>query len=187
MSAGPCGGEEPLLVQPEVEQLEEGGAFRGSVLEVGCGAGAHALLLAERGHPVLGVDGSPLAVERARAGAAARGLRVRFAVCPPHGLAGLRERFDTALDAGVLHKLADAERRPYAEALAEALASGSTLHLLCVSDAEPPGPGPRRLAEWDIRSTFRGLFVVSAIRPARYLLRPGDGGASAWLATLTRI
>jgi SAM-dependent methyltransferase len=44
---------------------------RGRVLDVGCGAGRHSLYLQKKGHDVLGIDLSPLAVKVARL----RGLR----------------------------------------------------------------------------------------------------------------
>jgi SAM-dependent methyltransferase len=44
---------------------------RGRVLDVGCGAGRHALYLQEKGLDVLGIDSSPLAIEVCRQ----RGLR----------------------------------------------------------------------------------------------------------------
>jgi SAM-dependent methyltransferase len=43
----------------------------GRVLDVGCGAGRHALYLQEKGFPVLGIDESPLAIRVCRS----RGLR----------------------------------------------------------------------------------------------------------------
>jgi SAM-dependent methyltransferase len=39
---------------------------RGHVLDIGCGAGRHALYLQEKGFAVLGIDSSPLAVEACR-------------------------------------------------------------------------------------------------------------------------
>ena len=65
---------------------------RGRVLDFGCGAGRVGLHLQSRGHEVVGVDVSPLAVEVARE----RGARRRAAGNPQQRLeAG--ERFDTIL------------------------------------------------------------------------------------------
>lgn len=48
----------------------------GRALDLACGLGRHALLLAERGWTVTAVDASPVAIERLREAAAARGLEV---------------------------------------------------------------------------------------------------------------
>jgi tellurite methyltransferase len=48
----------------------------GRALDLACGAGRHALWLAERGWSVTAVDGSPAAIERVRSRAASRGLTV---------------------------------------------------------------------------------------------------------------
>ena len=44
---------------------------RGRVLDIGCGAGRHALYLQEKGHDVVGIDNSPLAIKVCKE----RGLR----------------------------------------------------------------------------------------------------------------
>lgn len=68
---------------------------RGRVLDVGCGAGRHALYLQRRGHEVVGIDVSPLAIAVARR----RGLRqaklVSLAQVSPR-----LGRFDTVLMLG---------------------------------------------------------------------------------------
>jgi SAM-dependent methyltransferase len=65
---------------------------RGRVLDVGCGAGRHALYLQGRGHEVAGIDISPLAVATAKR----RGLR-RAYVMGIADLPGGLGRFNTVL------------------------------------------------------------------------------------------
>jgi SAM-dependent methyltransferase len=173
--------------QAEIVRLAEAGLVVGSVLDVGCGTGENALHLAARGHAVFGVDGSETAVALAREKAAARGLAgVQFHLWDALQLRRLRKSFDTVIDSGLFHVFADDQRRPYAQSLAEVTASGSDLFILCWSDAEPPGPGPRRVAEYEIRDAFRSIFAVMDVEPA--ILEKADGvPAKAWLARLTKI
>ena len=63
MSPWDTGQPEPLLV----EFVNSGGVAPGRTFEIGAGTGTNALWLAERGFDVIGVDVSPLAVERAKA------------------------------------------------------------------------------------------------------------------------
>jgi SAM-dependent methyltransferase len=173
--------------QPEVVRLAAEGEFMGDVLDVGCGTGENALHLASLGHRVLGVDASPSAIERARAKAAARGLPVPFAVADALALGALRRRFETALDCGLFHVFAPEQRRAYVQSLCEVLAPGSTLHLLCFSDEQPPGPGPYRIAQHEIGDAFRGIFATTRIRAGLFESLAHPGGAKAWVATLVRI
>ncbi|MEM7275834.1 MAG: class I SAM-dependent methyltransferase [Actinomycetota bacterium] len=69
----------------------------GSVLDVGCGPGRHALELAGRGYPVLGVDISATFVDLATSAAAERGLDLaRFEVGDARALSH-HGRFDLAI------------------------------------------------------------------------------------------
>lgn len=82
------GQPEPLLV----EFVTSGAVTPGPALEIGAGTGTNAIWMAERGFDVLGIDVSPLAVERARAKMEGRALRCRFAASdflatPPPGRA----------------------------------------------------------------------------------------------------
>jgi len=51
---------------------------RGRALDVACGAGRNSLFLAEHGYAVDGIDISAVALDRARAAAADRGLKANF-------------------------------------------------------------------------------------------------------------
>ena len=66
--------------QPAIIKLAEAGQIRGSVLDVGCGTGENLLYLAARGHEAWGLDFVPVAIERAKAKAAQRGIDAHFIV-----------------------------------------------------------------------------------------------------------
>jgi 2-polyprenyl-3-methyl-5-hydroxy-6-metoxy-1,4-benzoquinol methylase len=68
---------------------------RGRVLDLGCGAGRFALALQERGHEVLGLDVSPLALQVCRR----RGLR-RVRLCSVEDVSRSLGLFDTVLMMG---------------------------------------------------------------------------------------
>jgi SAM-dependent methyltransferase len=170
--------------QPEVVRLEESGEIVGSVLDAGCGTGENALFLTQAGHQVWGIDSAPTAIERARQKAAERGLAVTFRVADVLRLEELGRTFDTILDCGLFHVFADPERVRYVESLRTAAAPGSRYLLLCFSDREPPGWGPRRVTEAEIRDTFRNGWQVEEIRPAVFQVRIGIGTVQAWQASI---
>ncbi len=62
--------EQRELVERTVDELTNVVAAPGPVADLGCGPGAHALVLARRGYDVVGVDGSPRMVDVARTRAA---------------------------------------------------------------------------------------------------------------------
>ncbi len=173
--------------QPEIVRLAEEGEIVGDVLDVGCGTGENALYLATLGRRVLGVDFAPAAIERAKAKAAERGLPAAFLVADALDLGRLRRRFETVIDCGCFHALEPDQRRPYAHSLCEVLSPGGTLHLLCFSDEEPPGPGPHRIAQHELGDAFRSIFVATRIRPGRFETTIHATSPRAWVATLVRI
>ena len=177
--------------QPAFVGLEEAGLIRGSVLDAGCGTGENALYLASRGHEVWGLDFIPVAIEGAKA--KERGLGVDFQVGDALKLDQLGRTFDTVIDCGLFHTFADEERPLYVSGLATVVRPGGSVHILCFSDQEPPGQGPRRVTQQEIRDAFRDGWQVTEIQEARFQTTDHPvartfslGGPKAWLATITR-
>jgi SAM-dependent methyltransferase len=79
---------------------------RGRVLDLGCGAGRHALYLQEKGHEVVGLDNSPLALKVCRK----RGLK-RTCLAPVTRIPGKLGSFDTLVMMGHNFGLLENHRR----------------------------------------------------------------------------
>jgi SAM-dependent methyltransferase len=173
--------------QPAVQRMLDDGAFQGGVLDVGCGTGENTMLLASRGLQVLGVDWAAVAVETARAKAAERALEVEFEVADALRLDGLGRSFDTVLDSALFHTFSDEDRTEYVPSLGSVTRPRSTLYLLCFSELEPWGGGPRRVTHAEIKDAFADGWVVQSIVPERYEMTFRPGYALAWLATIERL
>jgi cyclopropane fatty-acyl-phospholipid synthase-like methyltransferase len=179
--------------QPGFVGLEETGEIRGSVLDAGCGTGENALYLASRGHEVWGIDFVPVAVERAKAKAQERKLKVHFQVGNALELQKLGRQFDTVIDCGLFHTFSDEERPIYVAGLAQVLRPDGQLHMMCFSDREPGSQGPRRVSQREINDAFRDGWMVKAIRESKFEAvtdtggpKFSPGGPRAWLATMAR-
>ncbi|UXA19431.1 class I SAM-dependent methyltransferase [Mycobacterium sp. SMC-4] len=183
--------------QPAIDELERAGLIAGHVLDIGCGTGEHTILLARRGHQVLGVDGSPEAVEQARRNAERQHVEARFEVADALQLAD-RPSYDTVVDSALFHIFDDADRPRYVASLSRATTAGSVLHVLALSDAGR-GFGPQVSeatmrtafqAGWQLESltttTYRG--VVTEVHAAELGLAVGTRvDEPAWLARLRRL
>lgn len=175
--------------QPAIVALAESGGLTGSVLDAGCGTGENAIYLASRGHEVLGVDYVSKAIDQAKAKAADRDSTARFEVADATQLDQLGRTFDSVIDCGLFHTFTDEDRPRYVKSLAAVVRPGGRAHILCFSDKEPPGQGPRRVTEAEIRDAFREGWTVESIEPTRFqsLDHPETrnftpGGPHAWLA-----
>ncbi|KUL30849.1 class I SAM-dependent methyltransferase [Actinoplanes awajinensis] len=90
-------------LQPAIAALLEHGVRGPRVLDLGCGTGDLAVILARRGYHVTGVDISPVAIEKARA--KADGLTAKFEVQDATALTLPKAHYDTVFDCGLLHNL----------------------------------------------------------------------------------
>ena len=172
--------------QPAFLELAEAGVVTGTVLDVGCGTGEHALMAAARGCDAVGVDMAAVALATAENKARERGLSVRFVVMNALELEALDQRFDTVLDCGLFHVLDDADRTRYERSLATVIVPGGRYFMLCFSDQQPGDWGPRRIHRDEIVATFADGWHIDSIEPSTIDITMDPNGARAWLASITR-
>ena len=97
------------------------------------------------------------------------------------------------IDCGLFHVFSDEDRRRYVDGLAFILKPGGRLFLLCFSDQEPEGPGPRRVSRGELEEAFADGWAIESIEPSRYEVRPdaahmgfSEGGPKAWFVVVRR-
>ncbi|MBU3727626.1 MAG: class I SAM-dependent methyltransferase [Phycisphaerales bacterium] len=184
--------------QRAIAELAARDFFEGPVLDIGCGTGENAILLAHRGLEVVGVDLVPKAVEMAKANAAravasgaaagdasmrmAPEFRVGSALDLPACTGG--RTFRTLLDCAVLHVFSDADRERYRESVTAVAEPGARIVVLVFSEHETRAGGPRRMSVRDIERTLGPRWSLVRVQPARYEHISHDGGARSWLAVL---
>jgi len=145
----------------------------GPALDVGAGTGTDALWLARQGFDVLGVDLSPLAVERARAKLPSPSPRCRFEAHdfladPPAG------SFAFVFDRGCFHVFDEAaDRARFAARVAERLAPGG-VWLSLIGSTEGPARdfGPSRRSARDIAEAIEPVLAIEELTAVVF----GPGG-----------
>ncbi len=167
--------------------LADQGLVHGRVLDAGCGTGELALDLARRGHDVVGLDASHIAIARAQRKASERGVAATFVVGNVLNLPPPPQLFDTVVDCGLFHFFPRPLQRRYVESLARAVSPGGLVHLLCFSDKETAAIGPWRVSRPEIELAFHAGWRVHEVREARFESRGQPSGARAWLATVVRL
>ena len=176
------GQPDPLLV----DFVASGGVTRGRALDVGCGTGSNALWLAERGFDVLGVDISPIAIERARAKLAGSTLRCRFETSDFLARAPTAPAFELVFDRGCFHIFDEAEERAcFATRVAAALAPGGLwLTLSGSTEGSPRDGGPPRRSARELVAAIEPEMEILALRSTEFesLLEP----AKAWFCLSRR-
>ncbi len=175
--------------QPLWMRLADAGEITSPVLDSGCGTGEHALMLAERGMDVLGIDIAPTAVDLARAKAGERKLSAEFEVGDALELEQLGRTFATVIDSGVFHIFfAETDRARYVKSLASVLQPGGVLYLACFSELTPGGHGPRRVTQAELDASFATGWEITRIEPERFDVTAEfqQEPAHVWLARIVR-
>lgn len=173
------GQPEPVLI----DFLASGVVTPCPVLEIGAGTGTNAIWMAERGFNVLGVDISPLAIERAQAKMAERALRCRFTewdilvAPPPDG------PFQFVFDRGCFHVFDEPEERQrFATQVAAALAPGGLwLSLIGSTEGPPCEVGPPRRSVREVALAIEPALEIVELRSAEF-----HGHAKAWFCLSRR-
>lgn len=163
--------------QPAIVRLEETGAINGTVLDAGCGAGEHTILLTRLGYDVLGIDFAPNAVAEARRNAADRGVEARFEVADAMRLEP-DSPYDTILDSALFHIFDDADRARYVSSLHGAVRPDGVVHVLALSDAGR-GFGPQ-VSEAAIRQAFATGWDLESLETTTYRGVIGDAHSAAF-------
>jgi cyclopropane fatty-acyl-phospholipid synthase-like methyltransferase len=175
--------------QPALLGLAASGAWRGRVLDVGCGTGEHVLLAASLGLDATGIELADAALAAARRKARERGLIARFLRHDALDLTALGERFNSVVDSLVFHTFHADDRARYVAALRAVTEPGGRCFLLSFRD-EPPNRSGRvhRVTPDDIRAAFADGWRIDSIDPVTVdsALPALANGIRGWRTSLTR-
>jgi SAM-dependent methyltransferase len=140
------------------------------MLEIGAGTGTNAIWLAEHGFEVLGVDVSPLAVERAHTKLEGRPLGCGFATldfltAPPPG-----GPFQFVFDRGCFHAFDEpGERQRFAAQVAAVLEpDGLWLSLIGSTEGPPREVGPPRRSAREVALAVEPALEIIELRSAAF-------------------
>jgi SAM-dependent methyltransferase len=152
--------------------VAEDGIAPCAAVEVGCGTGTNAVWLAQQGFDVTANDISPLAIERARANAAAAGVSVHFVCGDLTNTPEIVGPFDFLFDRGVYHIVRNLDLPGYLRTLQRTLRPGA-LALVLTGNARLPRTGPPIVSEDEIRAELGRLFDILRLREIQF--DPVDG------------
>jgi len=157
-----------------------------TALEIGCGTGADAIVLARRRFEVTAVDCSPIAVERARLRAEQHDALIHFVLADIFEFARSATPFDLVYDSGVYHALRQVNLERYLDALWRVSQPGS--YYLCLAGApdETADVGPPQVTEDEIRNELGRLFVFVHLRPTRLESSTRKDGYPGWSCLMQR-
>jgi len=161
-----------------IEMVESRAISPGRTLEVGCGTGTNAIYLAEHGFDVVGVDVSPLAVEKARAKAEGR---ARFETGDFLSAPAPGGPFQFVFDRGCFHVFDDAaaQARFAANVAAQLVEGGLWLSLIGSTEGPPRDSGPPRRSARDVMNAVEPALEILQLRSTEFNVQ--ENHLKSWL------
>jgi ubiquinone/menaquinone biosynthesis C-methylase UbiE len=175
--------------QPVFQALIKGGEIKpGRALDIGCGRGENAIMLAMNGCDITGIDLVEDAISDAKAKAIERLVKVNFIVGDVLQLDRffMDGEFDIVIDSGLFHVMTDEERPVFVKQVHRVLKAGGKYFMLCFSDKEPEGYGPRRVSKAEIEHIFMPRFNIIYIKDTAFDSMAGPGSRKAYLLSAIR-
>ena len=175
-----------------VELVQSGAVTKGRVLEIGCGTGTNALWLASQGFEILALDLAPLAVERARAKAAAapKAAAERCTFEVRDFLSGELPQgsFQLVFDRGCFHVFDDTkDQQTFAARVAKVLASGGHwLSLIGSTEGPAREMGPPRRSARDVVQALEPAVELVQLRAMEFDGPPGAPPPKGWFCLSRR-
>jgi len=167
-----------LLAREEADRT----APWGRALDLGCGTGAHAVELAERGWQVTAVDTVPSALRQARERVRRHAVDVRLVEGDVTTMSPAEVGGDVGffLDVGCFHGLRDAQRVAMGGRVTACASPSATLLLLALQPGRR-GPLPRGASSADLAAAFPAWDLLDQ-QPADVsgMPKPLRGSAPQW-------
>jgi methyl halide transferase len=157
-----------------------------TVLEIGCGTGADAIVLARRKFEVTAIDCSPIAVERARLRAEQHDAWIHFVLADVFEFVRTAPRFDMVYDCGVYHALRRVDLDRYLDVLWRVTQPGSYYFCLAGAPEADVEEGPPRVTEEEIHAELGRLFEFVHLRPTRLESLTRKEGHAGWSCLMKR-
>jgi ubiquinone/menaquinone biosynthesis C-methylase UbiE len=175
--------------QPVFEALINDGEIKpGRTLDIGCGRGDNAIMLAINGCDVAGIDIVEDVIKDAKAKAIEHHVKVDFVVGNMLQMDRLfREaEFDFIIDSGLFDAMTDEERPVFAQQVRRILKPGGKYFMLCFSEKEYKAYGLRRISIAEIELTFKSLFNIIYIKDSTFDTGLGPNSIKAYLMLAIR-
>jgi methyl halide transferase len=169
-----------------ISVVEEGLIRPCTTLELGCGTGANAVYLSRRRFEITAVEGSPLALERARLRAEQSSALIRFVLADVFDFCRNAERFEFVYDVGFYHFIRQTDLGRFLDLLWWVTQPGSYYLTLAGARGEETPGGPPQVTEEEIRDERGRLFEIVRLRPFRFESPLRRDGFLGWSCLMRR-